>query len=218
VSALASLADVKRILRIPSTSTNEERDARLQAALDAIESWASQSLWKISAEGPNVEVFFDVRDDSTLHLPASDLTVTKVKIIPAYGVDDFYWLYFNESSTGAGFDLDDQGRLMLRPAHFYAPFEGARAERLPRYYARVEVHYIGSGVVPRAVTEGIAFLAAGYYTHAPTALNAIKSEKIGDYSYTLGSEGGDGANALPYIEQAFFFLRDFMRRQKVAVC
>ncbi len=133
---------------------------------------------------------------------ASDITVTKVKIIPYLtGDESFFYLYLNSSSTsGAGYDLDDQGRLMLRPMRYFAPFEGARAERLPSTYARVEVHYEGTGIVPRAVTEGIAFLTAGYHTLGPQILANIKSERIGDYSYT---------------GQAIFFLRRFMKTQRV---
>jgi hypothetical protein len=214
--ALASLNDVNRILRY-TTGDNPARDAELRSALDAIESWAETSLWKTSVSGPNVEVYFDVVEDATLYLPAGDITVTNVKIIPyAAGDDGFYFIYVNStSSTGQGYDLDDQGRLMLRPMRTFAPFEGARASRLLNTYARVEVHYIGTGVVPRAVTEGIAFLAAGYWKFAPQALSAMKSEKIGDYSYTLGGTGSD--DALPYVEQAMFFLKRFIKTQRVRV-
>lgn len=213
--ALASLADVNRILGY-TTGDNTERDAKIRSNLAAVESWAEGALWKISAEGPNVEVYFDVFEDATLHLPAEDLTVTKVKIIPYIGNDSFYYIYVNSgSSTGAGYELDDQGRLMLRPMKTFEPFEGAHASRLLRTYDRVEVHYIGTGVVPKSVTEGIAFLTAGYTKYGPQALANVKSEKIGDYSYTLG--GSDPTEQLPYVTQANFFLRRFMRTQRVRV-
>lgn len=214
--ALASLDDVNRILGF-TTGDNPERDKKVRSELAAIESWAEGALWKISAEGPNCEVYFDVKDDATLYLPSGDVTVTKVKIIPrASGNDDFYWIYVNStSSTGQGYDLDDQGRLILRPMRSTTPFEGAHAGMLGQTYDRVEVHYEGTGVIPRAVTEGVAFLAAGYHAYGPQALQNIKSEKIGDYSYTLG--GNASGEELPYIKQAYFFLSRFMRTQRVRV-
>jgi len=214
---LASLEDVNRILGY-NTGDDTGRDAKIRAELAAVESWADTALWNISAEGPNVESYFDVYEDGTLYLPAGDLTVTKVKIIPyAAGDDSFYYIYVNsEAGSLGGYDLDDQGRLYLRPMRTVTPFEGARADRLMKVYARVDVHYIGTGVVPRAVTEGIAFLAAGYHAYGPKALEAIKSEKIGDYSYTLAGVSGD--EELPYIRQAYFFLNRYMRTMRVRMC
>jgi hypothetical protein len=213
---LASLDDVNRILGY-TTGDNATRDAKVRAELNAVESWADDALWKISAEGQNVEVFFDVAEDATLIMPAGDCTVTKVKIYPyASGNDSFFYLYVNSmSSTGQGYDLDDDGRLILRPMMTFMPFEGARADRLLRYYARVEVHYIGTGVIPPAVSEGIAFLAAGYHRYGPKVLDGLKSERIGDYSYTLG--GVQPGETLPYLEQAQFFLRKYLRKQRVRV-
>jgi hypothetical protein len=216
VAALASVDDVNRVLGY-TTGDNPERDSKVRAELDAVESWADGALWKISAEGPNVEVYFDVPEDSTLFLPANDITVTKVKIIPyAAGDDSFFYIFVNsEAGNLNGYDVTDDGRLILRPLRTVTPFEGVRADRLLRTYARVEVHYIGTGVVPRGVTEGIAFLAAGYHTFGPKVLDGMKSEKIGDYSYTLAGTGS--GEALPYMTQAHFFLHRFMRKQRVRV-
>lgn len=212
--ALASLEDVKRIMRIGSADVDAERDARLRAALAAVESWAETSLWYISKSGPWVEVYWDVPEDHTLYLPADDVVVTKVRVFEypsAYGVP----LSPVELGLGHGYDVTDDGKLILRPSLFVSPFEGASATRRMRQYARVEVHYEGTGVIPRAVSEGIAFLAAGYYEYGPLALKNMKSEKIGDYAYTLG--GLNPEEELPYVRQANFFLKRYMRRQRVQV-
>lgn len=213
---LASLDDVNRILGY-TTGDDEARDSKIRAELAAVMSWADTALWKISVEGENEEVYFDVYEDATLYLPAGDLTVTKVKIVPySAGDDSFYFVYVNsEAGNLGGYDLDDDGRLMLRPQRTIQPFEGARGDRIMRTYSRVEVHYIGTGVVPRGVTEGIAFLTAGYHTYGPQALSNFKSEKIGDYSYTLGGLGVD--EELPYMRQAYFFLKPFMRTMRARV-
>lgn len=214
---LASIDDVNSILGY-TTGDDTARDAKVRRELRAVESWAEGALWKISVEGENVESYFDVKEDATLFLPAHDLTITKVKIVPyAAGDDSFYFVYVNsEAGNLGGYELDDQGRLMLRPSRVVTPFEGARADRIMTTYSRVDVHYIGTGVVPSAVTEGIAYLTAGYHSYGPKALEAVKSERIGDYSYTLGGIGP--GESLPYMEQAMFFLKPFMRTQRVQMC
>ena len=210
--ALASLADVKRILRL--TDDNPTRDAEIRAALDAVESWAESALWKISLPGAQCEVYWDIPEDATLFLPAADVTVTRVKVFE-YPSSAGVPLSPIELGLGHGYDLDDDARLMLRPTLYYSPFEGAGGQRRLRTYSRVEVHYIGTGVVPRAVTEGIAFLAAGYWKDGFRALTGLTSERIGDYSYTLGEiKPGESA---PYVTQAMWFLRRFLRKQKVRV-
>lgn len=216
MAALASVDDVNRILGY-STGDDPVRDSKMRANLDAVESWADGALWKISAEGPQVEVYFDIPEDATLYLPATDITVTKVKIIPyAAGDDSFFYIFVNsEAGNLNGYDVTDDGRLILRPMRTVAPFEGVRADRLLRTYSRVEVHYEGTGVIPRSVTEGIAFLTAGYHRYGPKVLEGMKSEKIGDYSYTLAT--GAPGDELPYLEQANFFLRRFLRKQRVRV-
>jgi hypothetical protein len=216
VASLASIDDVNRILGY-ATGDDPTRDSKLRAELDAVESWADGALWKISAEGPQVEVYFDIPEDGTLYLPANDITVTKVKIVPyAAGDDSFFYIFVNsEAGNLNGYDITDDGRLFLRPMRTVAPFEGVRADRLLRTYARVEVHYIGTGVVPRAVSEGVAFLSAGYHRYGPKVLDGMKSERIGDYSYTLA--GSTTGEELPYLQQARFFLNRFMRKQRVRV-
>lgn len=214
MSGLASVADVKRILRIPASSVDAARDARISAGLEAIEAWAINRI-EVGKEGPQVEVYRDIREDATLHLPASDVVVTAVRVFEA---SDDALLTPADLSGGQGYELDDEGRLILRPVLNYSPFEGALAQRSARWYKRVEVHYIGSGVVPKDVTEGIAFLAAGYYEHGPKILSGLTSEKIGDYSYTIGGgSGGSGDEDMPFLGQAMFFLRDHVKKSRVAV-
>lgn len=211
----ASLEDVKRILRIPADSVDEERDNQLRGALDAVNSWAEGAL-TISKDGPGLEVYFDIPEDSTLKLPAADVTVTTVKVFEypsAFGIP----LSPIELGLGHGYDLTTSGLLILRPTLFVSPFEGATAQRRLRTYCRVEVNYIGTGVVPRRVTEGIAFLAAGYWQDGPRALTGLTSEKIGDYSYTLGG-ANDGNDMEPsFVQRAKFFLGNDFRRQRVFV-
>lgn len=207
---LADVADVKRILRF--TDTDTDRDAQLQASLDVMQVVARRMLPKnLGRSGSLMEVWFDVPEDSTLRLPDSSAVVTMVKVFEypsAYGVP----LSPISLGLGHGYDQDDQGNLMLRPTLFVSPFEGASAVRRLRSYSRVEVNYIGDGAIPKDVTEGVAWMAAGYWKDGPRALQGLTSEKIGDYSYTLDNTGG--TSSMPeWYTQAMFFLADYMKRR-----
>lgn len=213
--ALASITDVKRILRIAPTSVDEERDAQLRAALDAVESWAERSLKGITATGSQVETYFDIYEDATLHLPGSDIVVTKVTVWLYPSSEPVSW-FTADSADGPRYQVTDDGKLILRPVLNVSDDAGSR---LLRCYERVDVFYEGSGVIPRAVTEGIAIMAAGYWTEGPQILRNVKSEKIGDYSYTLNDMSntfGD-VNEPIYVSRAAFFLQPYLRRSKVAV-
>lgn len=210
--ALASLDDVKRILSL--TDVDLVRDAKIRACLAAVEAWAEKRIANVSREGQQVEVYYDVYEDARLILPADDATVTKVKVYeyPSSGGVELSPI---ELGLGHGYDVTDTGELYLRPTLTTTPFEGATAQRRLRTYARVEVYYLGTGVVPRDLTEGIAFLAAGYYSDGPGALHGLVSEKIGDYSYTMQRvSAGDEPS---YVKQAKFFLSDYFRKQRVSV-
>lgn len=213
--AYASLDDLKRVLRIPSDSVNEDRDAQLRGALDAVNSWAEDAL-TISKDGPGFEMYFDVSEDASLKLPAADVVVTTVKVFEypsSFGVP----LSPIELGLGHGYDLTSTGLLILRPSLFVSPFEGASAERRLRQYSRVEINYIGTGVVPRRVAEGVAFLAAGWWQDGPRVLQGLTSEKIGDYAYTIGGANDSNAQDPGFVQRAKFMLgRDF-KRQRVTV-
>src|SRR5581483_6350629 len=211
---LASVDDVKRIRRIEA-STDLTIEARLRAAREAVESMMMQRLWNMTGSGAQLEVFWDVPEDATLRMPAPDVTVTAVKAFE-YPSSAGVPLSPIELGLGHGYDLTDNGDLILRPTLFVSPFEGASAQRRLRQYARVEVHYMGTGVVPEAVQEGIAFLAAGWYQDGPRALSGLTDEKIGDYSYTINpTPDEDGMPS--FYARGMMMLAPFLRRSRVAV-
>lgn len=208
--ALASLDDVNRVLRY-TTGEDTTRDARVRAALAAIESRMEGQLKNIGREGSWVETFFDTYEDATLYLPAQDATVTLVKVFD-YPSSEGTLLDWIGLGRGHGYDLTDEGAVILRPALFVEPFEGAIASRPLKVYSRVEVHYQGTGQIPKAVTEGIALLAAEYYKNAPLTVGRLKSEKIGDYQYTVAEdEAGEESDA---FKRAMWFLHPYMGRKR----
>jgi hypothetical protein len=209
--ALASLEDVKRILRL--TDDDPARDAQLRAALDAVESWAEDAI--TIREGPQVDVHLDVHEDATLFLPGGDVVVTLVRVFE-YPGQVGQLLSPVDLEFGSGFDVQGD-RLVLRPITTTEPFEGAVASRLLRTYARVEIFYEGTGVVPKRVTEGIAFLAAGYWRDGPRVLKGIKSERIGDYSYALDTGTSESSEEAPFVARALWLLKRDLRRGRVRV-
>jgi len=214
--AFAGVEDVKRVLRL--TDDDPTRDAQLRAALAAVESWAENRQWTFAQRGPQVKSFFDVPEDATLYIGVKDAVVTKVTVFSSPFYESARDLILGSGSPG--YELLGNGALALRPSLWIQVFEGAYAARVLRTHSKVDVHYIASGVVPPAVTEGIAYLAAGYWINGPQTLIGLTSEKIGDYSYSTGSGSRPGSSspAEPsYRERAMWFLADFMPTGHVSV-
>ena len=208
----ASLDDVKRILRV--TTEDETRDAQLRASLAAVESLMEQKIPYVPKGQDDFYCYFDIPEDATLTLPAKDVVLTKLQVFE-YPSSAGVPLSPIELGLGHGYDLKDD-QIILRPTLFVSPFEGASSQRRLRVYARVEIHFVGSGIVPTALTEGVALLAAGYWQDGPRALQGIKSERIGDYSYTLGNQGTPEEPA-GYVTQAMWFLAPFLSTKRVQV-
>ncbi len=210
----ASLEDVKRALRIAEDSIDEARDAQLRASLAAVESRFEPLLRHLTKSGLAVEAYFDIAEDATLRLPSQDATVLKVRVFTPDAID------MRVSMDGTpGYEVTDNGEVILRPGIGVSPLPGASATRYLRHYGRVEIYYESTGVVPRAVTEGIAFLTAGWFTDGPRTLKSVVQEKIGDYSSTL--EGIPGtqqwATQRSYVQQGMWMLDPYLRRSRVQV-
>jgi hypothetical protein len=86
-----------------------------------------------------------------------------------------------------------------------------------RVYRMVEIFYTGTSVIPKAVTEGVAFLAAGYFKSGPSVLGGMYSEKIGDYSYTRSAPRAQPGQEPEYVETGMRFLKDFLKSARVSV-
>ncbi len=208
--ALASLDDVNRILGF-TTGSDTTRDAKVRAALAAIESWAEPRLRHVGQEGSFVHSVFDVHEDATLWLPVRDAVVTLVRV---YDYPSVTGLNQFVSGIDKGYELTDDGGVILRPLTRVEVFDRAYADRLPKTYARVDVHYQTAGQVPRAVTEGVAILAAGHYKD-PGVLGSLKSERIGDYSYTNAEDSETDEPS--FVKRGMWWLTPYLRKKRVAV-
>lgn len=215
MAELASLNDVKRALHISLDDEDSDRDAELRIALDAIEGIFTERLTRLTQAGPQMITFFDMSEDATIRLPSPDVTVTVVRVYEypsSYGIP----LSPIELGLGFGYDLTDDGCVILRPTLAFSPFEGATAQRRLRQYSRVEIHYIGTGEVPAAVTKGIAYLAAAWYTDELPSMQGLTSEQIGDYKYTrTNNTGPDGTPS--FWDRGMIMLKPFVNQQRVAV-
>lgn len=212
--ALATLADVKRVLRIPSTDVSDtERDTQLTEALAMAESWYdSHGGMAFDVSGAQTETYFNVAENGSLPLPVFNVPVTEVKVFPSTG------------STGTvlpatGYDvLFDSVR--LRPDLSFTPFENATARRTPGEYNKVTVVWTGPNSVPKDVRDGIAYLAAGVWKSGPRLLAGLTSEKIGDYSYDVNPDasGIEHGQVIDFVGLSLMFLRTHMQyRRRVSV-
>jgi hypothetical protein len=83
----------------------------------------------------------------------------------------------------------------------------------PVSYDRVVVTYTASNEVPAPVREAVALTAAAMYKQRGQAVAGIKSEKIGDYSYTRSESDGKAASSIP--PEAMARLERYMGAGKV---
>ncbi len=217
MTSFASLDDVNRILGF-TTGDNPERDAKLKAELEAVESVLATKLVSFT-NGDAVSIHYDIPAGSTIGLPGPGVTVTAVRVQGSFTED---------------YDVTDSA-VILRPVTLWPnefagwtsdSWDGPRVDSafdMPmlgwpeRIYRTVEIFYTGTAVVPKAVTEGTAFLTAGYHMSGPIALGGFFQEKIGDYSYTRHSPRDVPGAAPQYVETAYMFLKPFFKGARVSV-
>lgn len=213
--ALATVEDVRRMLKIPESSVDDERDRQLADALDAASSWVSNRLRQRYDESTGgTYTAYDHLETDEILLPRVGCTVTEVRV--TLHDDSYLTLGDAHVLTSDQYDviegLNGNDIIRLRPSMTFAPFEGAVAQRYPRLYRKVEIDWEppdSGDLVPAAVRDATALLAAGMWKTAPRLAGGIKSEKIGDYSYTLDDlKGGEGSD---YWSQAMRLLRPFRR-------
>jgi hypothetical protein len=210
--ALATLADVRRILQLAPDDTS--KDADLTQYLAAAESWflARTTAQFSTMNGPKTFIAYDIREDARIQLPEKAASISSVT------VSNRLW---GTRTLGADeYEARDDG-VRLRPTLGTTPFEGAVGERFPRWYTTVEVEYIPTTGVPAALRDAVATLAAVWYVEAGSTTGGagtatVKRESIGDYSYELDiSSSGSGSagkeRGIPAKVLSMF--RPFLRRR-----
>ena len=189
--ALATLADVKRVLHI--TDVDEARDADITSCLVALSDWVKQVLRAEYDATSTVRTvkYYDVHEDAALAVPVAESAVNAVRV---YLLAD---AVASALTVNTNYEVKDGRTVRLRPPTTSTPFEGATAGRLFDTYARVEIDYTPPGTVPASVRDGVAMLAAGWWQSGPQLASGVTSERIGDYSFStrrsVSSDGGADA-------------------------
>lgn len=191
-ATLASLSDVRRVLRI--TSEDTERDAQLIAALDEAEDWfRTRARGRYDIAAPATAKYHEITEHAVLHLPVVGATITAVRV----GSPGF----LRTLETTEYIVMDDE-RVRLR-AGFYWPYSGQtsledeRARGSNTVVEVVEIDYTPLTAVSPAIRGGIARLAASLWLSTgggEFGTSGITKEKIGDYSYELGIVNVGGGN------------------------
>ena len=181
--ALATLTDVRRVLRI--TTTDATRDDQLTEALAVADSWfRARTRNTFDEVAPATAKFHVIRYGSIVHVPVPGSTVTAVRAGSA------------EDPSTLGSDsyvvLDDRRVRVGR----VDPWPRDPREQEPLgwsdrpYYELVEIDYTPPSTVSAGVRDGVAHLAAAEWLEqgggGDEQSNLIQ-ERIGDYEYRLAS-------------------------------
>lgn len=164
----------------PSGTTEAEKAAIIEKMEKLVEKIADTifypSAFDLEQNGNNKNRLF-------LHLKAPILSVTGVWVCgqlmdPMWYAFDEYSVYYDCESSGAG-PLDPESKYLLNEIEGYGLF--------PRGYNNIRVTGTYGEAVPEWVKQVIIILVKDHndptlYTHY------MKSEKIGDYSYTKADE------------------------------
>jgi hypothetical protein len=183
--ALATVADVKRVLKNASIP-----DADLVPYLEDATEWVERVYGRDwDASGAQTETFYNVRQGAIVAL--KDESPTSITVT-GYGAPGSAGTVLVENT---GYMVMSRGRIQLafiRSASL--PLTGVRPEELeavpPYTWSRLVVAYTASGVVPAPVREAVALIAAASYRQSEDDVSGIKSERLGDYSYSRG-EGSE---------------------------
>ena len=189
--ALASVADVVRVLGLPALEEGDPRTAAIEKALEAVESYIIPKLKPFTTEG-STTIRYNVAGDELIPLPVPGSAVSEVRTFLSPG-------FFGQSVLVLGTDyaLTDSGIRLF----------GDHATT----YDRLEIDWTYGGGVPAAVRDGVALAAGALWRGQPAVASGLKSERIGDYSYTVS----DVKTTFPDLARDM--LKDFMKSGRVFV-
>ena len=181
--ALALTADVKRILRRP----NEDIDSQLAPALEAAEQWVRERTgrgWDQS--GSVTQTFYNIRQGKTLYL--DDVAPKSITSVTSYLTADGTGTLLTADTD---YQLEDKGKLHWYFNALVSPggLPGASVRILPSIYAKIVVVYKARGQVPAPVREATAIIAAASFNGTAAPISGMRSQRMGDYSYTRDGTG-----------------------------
>jgi len=215
MSHLCTTADIRRLSGI---TADPPTDATLEASQEAIEAWFNRVSGRTYGTD-GTAVFGAARIDDPLSIPEQNITVAEVR---CYGADTENPVLTLTNST----DWQVIAGHIVEVIYGQAGWHGRDVESALAYdgymthveYNRIEVDWESLETVPANVRDGIALLAGSLYSQGITSTSSIKSEKIGDYSYTLESGGGMTNAAVKELNPiGYALIKPDLRRRRVAV-
>lgn len=208
VTGLASIADVRRALG----NINQARvsDADLLYYLNVTASVLESKLPEFTTpEGTSV-IFNAPRAGMVwLPIPAAEVTAVRGYESNSGGptlLSAGKWDYAVQ--PGGVMLLQERNAAIEDPRYFTPPVDTTSLT-----WPRVEIDWVNTGEIPWAVREGVAMTAAALFNTNSKLTSGMRSERIGDYSYTLSDKDVD--EVMP--ARARKLLRPYMRRRHVFV-
>lgn len=210
---MTDLCSVDDVRRVGGITADPPTDETLDASRASIESWFKFVSGR-TYEEDGTDVFFNGRLDDIFKLSATDAVPSEVRIWTLPELDP--WTFTDDTNwqvTNAGLQL-----FLFAPL-FQAMQQGTAGWSLRDRYARVEVDWDSEAVVPEAVRDGIALLAASLYKQGKTSTSQnVKSERIGDYSYTLDAGTSTSQATVEALNPiGFSLIKPFLRGSKQRV-
>lgn len=185
--ALASLADIKRVMKLGTTDATT--DAQLLEALDVANAILKPKIqtFDISA---GTGYHFHVVQGSYLPLEVNDANVSEVR---AYVTPDGDPIILNASQYQIGGAPRSANTAVLLERETWGAswphgFDDHLDQSTPAF-ARVEIDWTYTDGVPKPVRDAIAMTAGALWSQGPKYISGLKSETIGDYSYTFDGIG-----------------------------
>lgn len=164
----------------------------LSEALDAADSYLRTKLQPFDDKDGGTVKYHNVSRGGSVPLPTDLATVTAARL----------FRYSDSPAAVLRRDVDfylDGGRLVLTPK-----------SNAVEWFSRLEVDWGSPGSVPAAVRDGVALTAAALFAQFPRLFQGTRSERIGDYSYTLSDKEVEDVVPL----KALKLLQPFMKRRR----
>ena len=206
VATLATLADVQRVLQY-STLTAAQVE-QLQEALEVADALLRTKLQAFDTSS-GTSVFHHAVPGAGLPLPVNGASVSEVRTYLTPAAEPIIL-------TSNLYQVSDTHVLLERRLWDMPWPYGYGTDWVvgsDRVVARVEVDWAYANGVPKPVRDAIALTTGALWSQGPKFVSGLKSERIGDYSYTFDG-GGQGTNPERFIPAAALGLIEPYRKRK----
>lgn len=207
-ATLATLSDVQRVLQYATlTSAQVEQ---LQEALEVADALLRGKLQSLDSSS-GTAVYHHAVPGAGLPLPVNGAAVTEVRTYLTPDADPVI-LTADLFQTAETHVLLER-RLWDMPwpyGYGSQPIDGTDL-----VVARVEVDWTYTGGIPKPVRDAVALTTGALWSQGPKFVSGLRSERIGDYSYTIGNPGAGEDALIP--SAALSLIKPYLKRRSVFV-